>query len=318
MLKTFLRSAIASLLLASSLLAAQTASQSSTAPDVKVVASSVAPASAPMVIKYHFTERGDYHHGYNVELIRRLLEVTVPEFGDFQIQTYGQAPMARRQALLLNEGELMNVQWASPGIDIAAAEVIEIPIDILRGLQGYRVCMINNQAGVDFSHIQDVESLKTIRIGQGVGWTELAIYYANGIHPLEPPNLVGLYPMLGFKRIDCIPLGINEISSIIEREQKAFPFMAIEPDLLIYYDLPIYFYVSKKHPEIARRFEAGLKKLINTGEFDRLFQKYHLNNIQHLKLQNRRIICLKSPLSRNQHQCEGPQSIPDFFKVPAK
>jgi ABC-type amino acid transport substrate-binding protein len=310
---TFYRSALASLLLASSLLAAQAPNSSPSA-----ATSSVAPASSSMVIKYHFTERGDFHHSYNIELIRRILEVTVPEFGAFQIQPYGQAPVARRQALLLTEGELMNVQWASPGIDIANAEVIEIPIDILRGLQGYRVCMINSQAGVDFSRVRDVDSLKAIRIGQGVGWTELAIYYANGIRPLEPPNLVGLYPMLGFKRIDCIPLGINEISSIIEREQKTFPFMAIEPDLLIYYDLPIYFYVSKKHPDIARRFESGLKKLIASGEFDRLFQKYHLNNIQHLKLQHRRIICLKSPLSNNKHQCEGPQSIPDFFKAPAK
>lgn len=302
MLMTFFRLVIASLLLTAYATAAEIA----------------VTKNAPMVIKYHFTERGDFHHSYNVELIRRILEVTVPEFGEFKIQTYGQAPMARRQALLLNEGELMNVQWASPGIDIANAEVIEIPVDILRGLQGYRVCLINSQAGVDFSRIHDLDSLKTIRIGQGVGWTELAIYYANGIRPLEPPNLTGLYPMLGFKRIDCIPLGINEIDGIVEHEQKTFPFMAIEPSLLIYYDLPIYFYVSKKHPEIARRFELGLKKLKASGEFDRIFQKYHLANIHSLKLSNRKIICLKSPLSRNQHQCEGPQSIPDFFKASAK
>lgn len=270
--------------------------------------------TTPMVIKYHFTERGDFHHEYNVELIRRLLEVTQPEFGAFQIQTYGQAPMARRQALLLNEGKLMNVQWAPPGIDIANADVIEIPVDILRGLQGYRVCMVNGQAGVDFSRVKDVETLKQFRIGQGLGWAELAIYYANGIRPIEPPNLTGLYPMLGFKRIDCIPLGINEINSIIEREQKEFPFLAIEPSLLIYYDLPIYLYVSKTHPDIARRLELGFKKLSASGEFDRLFQKYHLKNIQALKLQERRIICLKSPISKNPHQCVLP-GIPDFFKA---
>lgn len=312
MLMTLFRSLIANLLLVISVMAAETV----------VAANSAAPirsaAAAPMVIKYHFTEHGDYHHSYNIELIRRLLEVTIPEFGNFQIQTYGQAPMARRQALLLNEGDLINVQWASPGIDIANAEVIEIPVDILRGLQGYRVCMINAQAKVDFSGIHDVESLKTIRLGQGIGWSELAIYYANGIRPIEPTGLTGLYSILGFKRIDCIPLGINEIDRIIEREHKTFPFLAIEPSLLIYYDLPIYFYVSKKFPEIAKRFELGLKKLKASGDFDQLFQKYHLQHIQSLKLQNRRIICLKSPLSHNPRQCEGAQAIPDFFKPPLK
>lgn len=312
MLTTIFRSLIANLLLVSSVMAAETV----------VAANSAAPirstAAVPMVIKYHFTEHGDYHHSYNIELIRRLLEVTIPEFGNFQIQTYGQAPMARRQALLLNKGELINVQWASPGIDIANAEVIEVPVDILRGLQGYRVCMINTQANVDFSLINDIESLKKIRLGQGVGWSELAIYYANGIRPIEPPSLTGLYPMLGFKRIDCIPLGINEIDRIIEREHKTFPFLAIEPSLLIYYELPIYFYVSKKFPEIAKRFELGLKKLRASGEFDQLFQKYHLQHIRGLKLQSRKIICLKSPISRNPRQCEGAQVIPDFFKPPLK
>jgi ABC-type amino acid transport substrate-binding protein len=303
---------MASPLLVRTAVAQQTAAATSSS---KIDASATGSKSAkvPMVIKYHFTERGDFHHEYNVELIRRLLEVTRPEFGAFQIQTYGQAPIARRQALLLNEGELMNVQWASPGLDIASAEVIEIPVDILRGLQGYRVCMINAQAGVDFSQVKDIESLKTRRIGQGLGWTELAIYYANGIRPIEPPNLTGLYPMLGFKRIDCIPLGINEINSIIEREHKEFPFLTIEPSLLIFYELPIYLYVSKKHPDIARRLALGFKKLNASGEFDRLFQKYHLKNIQSLNLQKRRVICLKSPLSKNQNQCANPV-IPDFFK----
>lgn len=315
MLRTLFRSVIMNFLLISSVLAAEVNTSANSMASTSSVA--LSPATS-MVIKYHFSERGDYHHGYNVELIRRILEITLPEFGEFQIQTYSQAPMARRQALLLNQGELMNVQWASPGIDIAKAEVIEIPIDILRGLQGYRVCMINAQAGIDFSQIRDLESLKTIRLGQGVGWSELAIYYANGIRPLEPPNLTGLYPMLGFKRIDCIPLGINEIDSIIEREHKAFPFLAIEPSLLIYYELPIYFYVSKKYPEIAKRFELGLRKLKASGEFEQLFQKHHLQNIQSLKLQNRKLICLKSPLSRNQHQCEGVKTIPDFFKTGTK
>lgn len=311
MLMTLFRSAIINLLLVSSVLAANARPLASSAA-TKSSISATAPAT-PMVIKYHFTERGDYHHEYNVELIRRVLEITRSEFGEFQIQTYSQAPVARRQAVLLNEGELMNVQWAPPGNDIAKAEVIEVPVDILRGLQGYRVLMYNRQAQVDFSQVKDLESLKKLRIGQGLGWAELPIYHANGIRPLEPPNLTGLYPMLGFKRIDCIPLGINEVEKIIEREHKEFPFLEIEPNLLVYYDFPIYFYVSKKYPEIARRFELGLKKLKVSGDFDHLFQKYHLHEIRKLKLQNRKIICLKSPFSRNPNQCEGTQAIPDFL-----
>lgn len=259
---------------------------------------------SPMIIKYHFSIPGDDHHGYNAELIQRVLEITRPEFGDYRIQTYSQAPIGKRQAVLLNEGKLLNMQWSSPGTDIASADVIEIPIDILRGLQGYRVCMINAGTDIDFSKITDIESFKKLRIAQGSAWGELPIYYYNGITPLEPPTLGGLYPMLGFKRFDCVPLGVNEIGTILDIEKPHYPFLAIEKTLLIYYNFPIYFYVSKKYPDIAKRFELGLKKMIASGEFNSLFNKYHQKKLMQLNLKQRRLICLNSPFTADAHQCQ--------------
>lgn len=271
--------------------------------------------SQPMVIKYHFSIPADNHRRYNVELIQRALEVTRPEFGDFSVQTYSQAPVAARQTLLLNEGELLNMQWSSPGTEIAKAEVIEIPIDISRGLQGYRVCLINKDTEFDFSTLTTVESLRKLRIAQGAGWGELPIYYYNGIRPQEPPTMSGLYPMLGLKRFDCVPLGINEINTIIDLEKLQYPFLAIEKTLLIYYYFPIYLYVSNKFPEIAKRIALGLEKIKASGEFDQLVRKHYLKNIQNLNLQTRRVICLRSPFSSNPRQCEGVQTLPDLLKM---
>lgn len=270
-------------------------------------------AREPMVIKYHNTSGHDYQHAYNFELIHRILEITRPEFGDYKEESYGQAPTAKRQASLLSEGKLLNVHWAPPGTDIALADVIPIPIDILHGLQGYRVCLINSQANVDFGAINDVESLKNLRIAQGASWSELPIYYFNGIKPIEPPILGGLYPMLGLKRFDCIPLGVNEITTLYESEKGRYPFLAIEPSLLIVYEFPIYFYVSKKFPGIAERFTLGLKKLMASGEFERLFKKYNEKNLVQLHLKTRKIICLKSPLTDVQHQCQGPFKLSDVI-----
>jgi hypothetical protein len=84
--------------------------------------------------------------------------------------------------------------------------------------------------------------------------------------------------------------------------------------LLIVYDFPIYFYVSKKFPEIAKRFELGLKKLADNGEFEKLFRQYHEKNLAQLNLTQRKIICLKSPFMSVQRQCEKPFVLPDFIK----
>ena len=208
----------------------------------------------------------------------------------------------------------MNVHWAPPGTDIARADVIPIPIDILRGLQGYRVCLINGESPTDFSQVTDLESLKTIRIAQGSAWDDIEIYHFNGIYPLESPVLGGLYPMLGLKRFDCLPLGVNEINNIINLQRREYPFLAIDDQLLIHYEFPIYFYVSKTSPEIAARFILGLKKLSESGEFDRLFDRHHQKNIENLKLDKRRIICLKSPLIPQTHQCEPPLILPPVLR----
>ena len=270
-----------------------------------------AESADPMVIKYHNSNAYDYHHAYHFELIHRILEITRPEFGDYKEEPYSQAPTAKRQASLLTEGKLMNVHWASPGTDIALADVIPIPIDILHGLQGYRVCMINSEAEVNFNAVNDVESLKNLRIAQGASWSELPIYYFNGIKPIEPPILGGLYPMLGLKRFDCIPLGVNEITTFYEIEKARYPFLAIEPSLLIVYDFPIYFYVSKKFPKIAERFALGLKKLTASGELEKLFKQYHAKDIEQLNIKNRRVICLKSPFMNLEHQCQLPFKLTD-------
>jgi ABC-type amino acid transport substrate-binding protein len=283
----------------------------------KVFASEQKPVPAtsePMVIKYHHTLDLEDQHAYNFELIHRILEITRPEFGDYKEEPYGQAPTAKRQASLLSEGKLLNVHWAPPGTDIALADVIPIPIDILRGLQGYRVCLVNAQAGVNFSRINSVDTLKGLRIAQGAHWAEIPIYLFNGIKPIDAPGTNGLFLMLGLKRFDCIPLGVNEIETMYKQESPHYPFMAIEPSLLIVYDSPIYFYVSKKFPKIAERFSLGLNRLLANGDFDRLFNHYHKKNIEQLKLGNRTVICLKSPFSDNQKQCPQPFLLPDFIQ----
>jgi ABC-type amino acid transport substrate-binding protein len=268
----------------------------------------------PMVIRYHSTPGHEFHHGYHQELIERILVVTRPEFGDYKIHPYGKAPTAKRQARLLSEGKLLNIQWAPPGSEIAKAKVTPIAVDILQGLQGYRVCLINSHAAVDFKGINSAADLKRLRIAQGASWAELPIYYFNDIKPIELPVLEGLYPMLGLKRFDCLPLGVNEITTLYHLEKSKYPFLAIEPSLLIYYEFPIYFYVSQQTPELAKRISLGLQKLTESGELDNLFRRYHQQNYESLHLYERRIICLKSPLVATEQQCLKPLLLPAFMR----
>lgn len=274
-----------------------------------------APAS-PMQVSYHRSEANDKQNRFQFNLIERAMEVTRPDYGEFVVRPYGGAPTAKRQAILLSEGKLMNIQWASPGTPIAQAEVIPIPVNILRGLLGLRICLINREQLPRFAQIQSLEDLRQIKIGQGQDWTDTLIYQLNRVPLFESAGLGQLFPLLATRRIDCLPLGANEIGVKYTELQPHHPNMVMEPQLLLYYNFPTYLYVSKRHPRLAERIAAGLQLMQTSGEYDRLFWRYFAPQLAPLNLGQRRIICLKSPYIPEAGQCTGAITLPDFTPPP--
>jgi hypothetical protein len=264
-------------------------------------------AKAPMVVRYYDRGAKDARHAYKFELIAKILDVTRAEFGDYQLAPFGEEPSAKRQALLISEGKILNLLWASPGTVIARAEVITIPVDILRGLLGYRVCLINP---ANFPASDQLHSLSQLQIAQGLNWADVEIYKHNDIHPKQAPTFEALFEMLAAKRFECLPLGADEVMYTWRDQKTKFPFLAIEPQVLIYYDYPIYLHISKQFPELAARVELGLQKLQRSGEFDRLFKQHHAADIAQLHLNQRKLFCLKSPYLPEQGQCEKRLDFP--------
>ena len=263
--------------------------------------------TAPMVVRYYDRGEKDARHAYKFELIKRILEVTQAEFGAYELAPFAEEPSAKRQSLLISEGKILNLLWASPGTVIARAEVITIPVDILRGLLGYRICLINPN---NFPDSEKLLSINQLQIAQGLNWADIDIYQHNGISPIQAPTFEALFDMLAAKRYQCLPLGADEVMYTWRNQQSKFPFLVVEPHILIYYDYPIYLHISKQFPELARRVAAGLKQLQLSGEFDRLFTQYHAQDLAQLQLNQRRIFCLKSPYLPEQGQCESRLDFP--------
>ena len=267
---------------------------------------------SPMVVRYHKTESLADLNTFHFELVDAALEITRPEFGDYIIEPYGLAPTAKRQAILLSEGTLLNLQWASPGTPISQADVVQIPFDFLQSILGYRICLINSKTRVNLADAAPPGDLKKIRIGQGYDWTDVEVYRHNQIPIFVYPGLENLIPALGLNRIDCLALGANEVQFKYEDLKKKYPFLKVDPSLILYYHFPIYFYVSKKHPELAQRMTIGLDKLQKSGAYAALFNKHYAQYLAPLNLQNRKIICLVNPYLRTTNQCSTPIEVPQI------
>lgn len=267
-------------------------------------------AAEPMIVRYQNSGQYDAHNAFQFELIHMALDITRAEFGDHQIKPYTSANTAKRQAILLAEGKLMNMHWASPGTPIAQqTEVIQVPFNILQGLLGYRICLINQESRAQFATIDNLNDLRQIRIGQGQDWTDTRIYHHNQIPVMEAPGLENLFPILASDRFDCLALGLNEVQFKYRQEKQRFKRLMIEPHLLLYYDFPTYLYVSRSEPRLAERMTRGLQLLETSGAFSRLFNHYFAADLAQLNLDKRKIICLKSPYLAQTSQCETPINI---------
>ena len=260
--------------------------------------------SSIMVVRYIDRGQLDSRNAYKFELIRAALEATRPEYGEYKIEPYIVEPTPKRQVLLIGEGQVLNLLWASPGSVNSQADVITIPIDILRGLLGYRVCLTNKASNVNFDSVRELSDLKKLKIGQGAGWSDIAVYLHNNIEPVEAPTFEGLIGMLAMNRFDCLPLGIDEITQVYRDNREKYPPLRIEQDFLLHYNFPLYLYVSKRYPEIAKRIELGLHKLEKNGKFDELFFKYLAHDIAELHVTKRTIICLTSPFISSTTKCQ--------------
>jgi ABC-type amino acid transport substrate-binding protein len=275
--------------------------------------SPVATAPSTMIIRYHNAGEADIHNGFQFELIRQALEVTRAEFGDYLIHPYNAAPTAKRQAILLGEGTLMNMQWASPGTPIAQGDVIQVPVDIMQGLMGFRVCLLNRHQLANFAEVKNLADLRKFTIGQGQDWTDKLVYLHNKIPLVEAPGLENLFPFLASGRVDCLALGIHEIGFKYRHKQTKYPELSIEPNVLLYYDFPTYLYISKHDPQLAERMTQGLQKLEASGAYGKLFAQYFAQDIAPLRLHERTIICLKSPYLSQESQCNTPVTLPKFI-----
>ncbi len=271
-----------------------------------VEAGNLAPSKHLTSTQVMYYNRGelDARHSYKYELIRQALEVSRPEFGDYQIIPYAMEPSPKRQSHLLSEGKKINILWGSPGTPLASGDAIEIPIDILNGLLGYRVCLTNGSSEL-WPQMRTPEDLQQLRIGQGLNWGDIGVYKYNGINPLQSTNFEGLFDMLGAKRFDCLPLGADEALFTYRRHKADFPQLQIDSHYLIHYEYPLYFYVSKSAPLLAERIQLGLQKLQKSGAFNKLFKYYLAADLRELNLAQRKLICLKSPyMPAEQQSCD--------------
>lgn len=189
----------------------------------------------------------------------------------------------------------------SKGIDVIFGgatierESISTPIriPILKGLNGWRMPLINKDKKAFFSTIESMSEFKKLIPGQFHRWSDTKILESNNIHVAKGSDFEGLFHMLDKGRIDYFPRSILEING--EYQARKHLNIIIDKSLIIHYPTAYYFYVGQNNQELANDILFGLEQAIADGSFDNIFHKYHgevINNIRKIK---RRVFSLNNP-----------------------
>ncbi len=227
--------------------------------------------------------------------LHRALQVTTEEYGAYQL--IESAKMEQGRSLI----ELSKLQDSK--LDIATyapttereQQAITIRTPLLSGLMGYRLCLIDKQKQPIFQNIENKQHLinNNIIIGQHQDWPDTTILRFNNIQVQTTHKKELLFQKLIRGRFDCFSRGASEIYNeyLVYKPQG----IAIENELLLYYPLPIFFFVNKSRPLLAERMRLGLQRLTESGEFELTFKQYFSPIIEKLKLTDRVVIDLHNP-----------------------
>ena len=174
------------------------------------------------------------------------------------------------QTRAARELELGNIDFIWTGTSAEYEQRFRpVRIPVLRGLDGYRICVINRGHQAAFSAVQSLDDLKQLTIGQDPGWSDVKILEAAGLKVVTAPS-DALPDMVERDRFDCFLRGAHEAPNEVAKH----PTLAVENDLLIVYPFTSFFFVNNKDTALAEALESGLRQAYEDGRFMRHFNSH--------------------------------------------
>jgi len=200
-------------------------------------------------------------------------------------------------ARILNDiksGEL-DVMWSMTTQELEQ-DYQALYIPLFKGLLGMRLAIVKKQNETLFSKVKNLNDLRQFVAGQGKTWPDTKILEANNLTVAKTLKYPNLFYMLEGGRFDYFPRGINEPWDEIKRHQSLN--LVVEPNILLRYRAPLYFFVNKQNHKLKKALETALNDMLIDGQFDQLF--FEDSQVQaalnKASLKNRIIINIDNPL----------------------
>jgi hypothetical protein len=236
----------------------------------------------------------DPRYEFFISLIRQTLDLTLNEFGPYDLVLQNEQYSMNRILTQMDRGDGVNI-FVRPYDHGLEKRFHFLPFPIMKGLLGNRVSFIRAAEQRRFASVESVADLARLTAGQGSEWADVAILRNAGLQVMTSGSFTGLFLMLAAGRFDYFPRGVNEVL----REFRSFaghvPGLALEQTLLIRYPFDRFPIISRHAPALAERVRIGCSRLVASGQHDALLARHFHQDLLELELPARRILDIPGP-----------------------
>lgn len=241
----------------------------------------------------HFPRRADGDEFRSIYALAQL-QLALDKAGSTLRLEPSHYSMEQERALInLEHNERLDVVWSMTSIEREQRLLpVRIPLD--KGLFGWRIALLPSSRAQLFKDVRTLDDLRPFTAGQGHDWPDSAILRDHGLPVITSSSYGSLFRMLHAQRFDYFPRSVIEIWD--ELEHPRGKQLVADPHVLLHYPAAMYFFFSRKRPELAQTVRLGMEKALADGSFERLFQQHFVTSLQRAQLTQRQVIELRNPL----------------------
>ncbi len=250
------------------------------------------------VFNFYCAGWSSYFQRFQKDVIDAILLATEEEYGEFSLQYIDTVLSDKRITTELKLGRQVHFDFYTSfnGRERNTEDSVNIHFPLFNGLLGLRRVVVRRSEHSLVSRLSSVAQFKTMQFGQVRQWPDVKIYQYAGLHVVNADRYVNLYPMLAKGRFNFLPLSILEIDTELEKQQSFYDELMVHEQIYIFYPLPVYLSVTKALPELMERLRFGIKKVIESGDFQTIFHKYFQQHIENIAPEYAKVFILNNPV----------------------
>jgi len=236
----------------------------------------------------------DVRSQYNLKILHKAMQLTEPEFGEYELKVVSRGIPSLRLREMVVEGEHINIAMVVSTPEWEAAAV-PIRIPLRRGILNYRLLLINKKNQETFLEINSIEKLKEKSVGLRRHWATWQTLTKLGYNVVNAYSYDAIFSMLDKGRFDYIPRGVHEIYDEINLRKDELKNLTVEPNLALYIPAPFYVFVSPKEPRLIKRFELGLNRMAKQGILEDMLNTHYGDFLKRANFKKRLILNVGNP-----------------------